>query len=125
MTKAIIYYNRLPHPYLNKYWNKKYSDVHFSDKKTVTLKIGFFRHYWRKMPIKEEVNKLHLYDSLEKIFAKYNNYETNPYSAENNGQKIIKQKDVLHTSMMVGDVIKVEDDYYIVGSVGFKKLILK
>jgi hypothetical protein len=124
MRKATIYYNRLPHPMENDYWNKKYNDVHFSEKDTVTLKIGFFRHYWRKMPIKEEVDTLNLNESLEKIFAKYNQYDKNPYSSENNGQHIIKEKDVLHTSMMVGDVIKVKD-YYIVASVGFKKLILR
>ena len=125
MRKATIYYNVTPHPMENKYWAKKSLEISFGEESnTVNLKKGFFTRYWRIMPIKEEVDEFNLMQSLEDVYAKYNNYDANPYSAQNGGQQVLKEIGVNHTSMMVGDVIKVGEEYYVVSGFGFKKLIL-
>jgi len=125
MKEATIYYSKTPHPsHGSKYWEGRYSAMHHGKGKIITLKENFFRTYWRKMPIKEMVNENKLDSSLETIFAKYNDYSTNPYSSENNGQRIIKEKGVHHTSMSVEDVVKVGKTYYVVAGLGFKKLKL-
>lgn len=121
--EARTYYSKTPHPsYGGDYWADRYKAIHWGNAKTITLKENFFRKYWRKMPVKEMVDTDNLIQSLENIYAKYNDYSTNPYSAENNGQKIVKDKDVGHTSIMVGDIIKVGKTPYIVGGMGFKKV---
>ena len=56
---------------------------------------------------------------LEEMFAKFNS-EENPLSALKYQKKI---KEMLaHTSMNVGDVIQIDNDYYVVKGMGFKKL---
>ena len=124
MKEATIYYSRTPHPSESKYWGKKYSPIHHGDKKSVTMKSGFFKTYWRRMPVKEYVDDKKLEASLNKIYAKYNEYKSNPYSSDNKGQHIIKEKSVHHTTMSVEDVIKVGKTYYVVAGQGFKRLKL-
>jgi len=124
MKEAIIYYSRTPHPSESKYWGKKYLAIHHGNTKSTTIKSGFFKTYWRRMPVKEYVDEKNIQASLEKIFSKYNQYKSNPYSTENKGQHIIKNKSVHHTTMSVEDVIKVGKTYYVVAGQGFKRLKL-
>jgi len=56
---------------------------------------------------------------LETLFIRFNS-DQNPLSAESYQDEIIKNK--LHTSMFVGDVIKIDDKYYIVANLGFSSL---
>jgi len=122
MKEAIIYYSKTPHPSYNEYWDTKYHDVHFShDDKPISLKRGFFTHYWRKLPIKEKVDSSKLRPEMERLFEKYNLYHSNPYSSENNGQHIIRDLGV-HTSMSVEDIIKIGNTYYMVAPEGFRKI---
>lgn len=56
---------------------------------------------------------------LDELFALFNNDE-NPLSEKYYQEIIINNK--LHTSMSMGDVIKINNEYYIVCGIGFKKL---
>jgi len=121
MKKAKIFYytNKLPHPSTNKIWGKIYNEIHFnSDTKPVSIPIGFFKRYWRVLPIQENITST---SDIEEIFTKYN--INNPY-ANPEGQRIIKEYNT-HTSMSVGDIIKVGSRYYIIAGEGFKKVVLR
>ena len=56
---------------------------------------------------------------LENLFKKFNSNE-NPLSNEEYQTKIKESK--CHTSMSTGDVIQIDDDFYVVGGTGFKKI---
>lgn len=58
-------------------------------------------------------------DILELIFEKFNNTD-NPLKSLDN-QKIIRSNK-LHTSMSVDDIVKIDNDYYIVDIIGFKSI---
>lgn len=60
-----------------------------------------------------------IYAYLEGLFMRFNS-EDNPLSASEYQKKI--KKFLSHTSMSVGDVVQIDDDYYVVAGVGFKKL---
>jgi len=70
-------------------------------------------------------------ENLETIWAQLQKYETNPMGItrnsptkqyERDSQKYISEKmEYGHTSMMVGDVVVVDGDWWIVWNVGFKK----
>ena len=64
-----------------------------------------------------QVNDIDIY--LEHIFELFNS-DNNPLSAPKY-QTIIKNLKA-HTSMSVGDVIQVDDNYYVVDGLGFKEL---
>ncbi|AAV51045.1 hypothetical protein [Acanthamoeba castellanii mimivirus] len=58
-------------------------------------------------------------DILELIFEKFNNTD-NPLKSLDN-QKIIRNNK-LHTSMSVDDIVKIDNNYYIVDIIGFKSI---
>lgn len=121
--KAEILYVNMPHPVENEIAGKIWKQTHYDENiQMVEMPIGFFRTYYRTLPIKEEIKNL---NDLEKIYAKYNNYSSNPYSSDNDpGQPVIKKLGVRHTSMSIGDAVKVEGKYFIVCGIGFKRLEL-
>ena len=60
------------------------------------------------------------------VFNKYNDYERNPYSDFNDdGQKIIRELGIKHTSMSIGDIIKVRGDFFIVLSHSFTNVVFE
>lgn len=66
-----------------------------------------------------EIKKKCINEYLENIFEKFNS-EENPLSTPEYQDKI---KSLLtHTSMSVGDVVQIDDSYYVVSVIGFKKL---
>lgn len=99
------------------------------NKEQVTIDKDRFKNHWTKLS-EEEVSSSHI-SELERIWDKYNRYPANPLSAQNDGdpdshnQPTIEEAGVNHTSMSVGDVVRVEDRYYIVAGVGFLRLYLK
>jgi len=58
----------------------------------------------------------------ERTFAKFNDYERNPLSAENDGQSIVSTSGTHHTSMSIGDIVVVGHLPYIVKNEGFEAL---
>jgi len=136
MKAEILYYGKtLPHPgdLEKQYWGKKYLEIHHGKKESISLSRGFFQKHWRTLPIREEVDTdKPLMEELERLFAKYNQDHLNPYSNTEEhfnrgevspGQQKIRDLHV-HTSMSVGDVIKINNSHYIVAGTGFKKLFL-
>ena len=125
-----IFYADLGHPSENKRYEEFYSKIHFlsagKDVEVIEVPKGYFRMFWRKLPIHEPFNhKMDANKQLERIFAKYNLYSSNPYSSDNDpGQTMIHARGVHHTSMSIGDVIRVGDTNYIAVAEGFKKLVL-
>lgn len=68
----------------------------------------------------EKESKTKLLDFLENIFAKFNDYNTNPLSFENspeNQQKIKELK--THTSMSIDDIVQINDKMFKVDITGF------
>lgn len=130
MINANIYYFvGLQEPSGQKFFEKNhklYFDLYFDSKvKVIKIPLGVFKTYWRKMPKQEKISCACDGD-FEKIFIKYNSYVNNPYSADNDpGQEILTGLGVKHTSMSVGDVIKVDGVYWIIAGVGYKRLMLK
>lgn len=120
MKAEIFYYtNEIPHPAENKYWGSIYKIIHYREEPSpFSIKVGFFKRYWRKLPVKEDIHSI---NDFELIFKKYN--LNNPYSSVD-GQRIIKEYKT-HTSMSIGDVIKVNNTYYMVSNLGFRKLIME
>jgi len=57
---------------------------------------------------------------LDKIFQLMNDYKTNPLSSEEM-QKWIRENKVRHTSMSVGDVIAIDDTFYVCANEGWKE----
>lgn len=127
MVQAEIFYGNLPHPAENKIWGTLYKDLHFNETSApFTMPIGFFRKRYRRLPIKENVYTDKLQTEMERLFSKYNQYSENPYSADNDpGQRMIRSAGIKHTSMSIGDVIKVRGQHWIVANMGFRKLILR
>lgn len=121
--KATIYYNMLGHPGESAFARKMWKATHVEGQKVQITDTQFKKH-WKKLPIKERVSKdiKKREEVLEVLFSKYNMYATNPYSNENDpGQKTLKRLKVRHTTMMIGDVIEIDNSYYIVTTDGFLK----
>jgi hypothetical protein len=70
--------------------------------------------YEFRTDIKEEIMIF-----LEKLFARFNS-EENPLCAPKYQEKI--KSFLSHTSMSVGDVVQIDNDYYVINGIGFKKL---
>lgn len=136
MKEAEIYYKKNiltptpteEHPNPERYWedNKRlYVALNNFGKgrgndTQVTIREEWFKEGWAKVKT-EEVSSSRSKE-LERIWDKYQRYNTNPLSSENNGQDILDRKNVNHTTMSKGDVIKVEDRYYIAAGWGFLRL---
>ncbi|QKF94520.1 hypothetical protein QKU48_gp1062 [Fadolivirus algeromassiliense] len=65
-------------------------------------------------------NEESLHKYLEELFSLFNS-EQNPLSTTDLQEKIKINK--LHTSMSMGDVVKIMNNYYFVSGFGFKKII--
>ena len=121
--KATIYYNLLGHPGESAFARKMWRATHTEDQ-IIQITDTQFKKHWKKLPKKEIVKKdiTKREEILEGLFNKYNMYATNPYSNENDpGQKTLKRLKIRHTSMMIGDIIEIDNTYYIVATDGFLK----
>ena len=78
----------------------------------------FIKYYVEVYSLNEEI-LTSIESFLDMIFSRFND-ESNPLSTKECQEKI-KEKNS-HTSMTVGDIIKIDNEYYIVASMGFKKL---
>lgn len=65
-------------------------------------------------------NESSLYEYLESLFALFNS-EDNPLCSEDSQDYIIKNK--LHTSMSIGDIIKINDKSYCASTFGFTEIL--
>lgn len=113
-----IYYANSPHPVENKEWGKFYNVIHFSDDPNpIQISEKYFKKFWKKAPT--------LFKTVDKewIFSKLNGPD-NPLATKD-GQARLRAKGIQHTSMSVGDVIKVKDKYYVTANVGFRRLMVK
>ncbi len=118
--KAEIYYGDLPPHPSETHWHELVTEILLGDT-SVAMPIGFFRTYYRKLPIVEEIEDRSR--GREKLFSKYNQSATNPYSSDNDpGQTMLHQAGARHTSMLVGDVIRIHKIYYMVGATGFRRV---
>jgi len=127
MVKAEILYANLDHPSVGSKLNKKmYEQIHLVQPRLLVMPIGYYRKHYNKLPLKEDINtNLPIMPQLEKLFHKYN-ADSNPYDYYNTpGQDALKQIGVRHTSMSIGDIIKVGKNRYIVLSRGFGNVVLK
>src|SRR5581483_1584588 len=98
---------------------------YLSYEKTDDVKISqiMLGHY---LPSKEEIDNNYVsvctFDSEssnEELFELFNS-DDNPLTNESCQDFLCKHK--LHTSMSVGDMIRRDDDYYVVAGIGFQKL---
>lgn len=122
MAEATIYYNILPHPteseFVRKLWREYYRQDNGFIINDIMLKPGQFRRYWRKLPIVESIDpNISNESNLEALFEKYNDYNTNPCT-----QDELKERGIRHTSMVIGDIIRIKNNYYMVAGVGFRKI---
>lgn len=125
MKPVYIFYAENPHPTENKEWGDVYRKVHFvTEQDKIALPISYRRKYWKKLPVDEEIDgNLPIESQLETLYLKYNNNNFNPLSSENDpGQTKLKEAGIRHTSMSVGDILRVECQDYIVSGRGFKKI---
>lgn len=141
--KAEIFYQVLPHTseaneeVKKLYWVMMgYGD---KNKANVVIKKGLWATYWRRLPLTEDIDtNIPINQELERIFAKYNT-DGNPYYAKQSNwedvihydwrndpkQIMLRESGARHTSMSVGDVIKVDGTYYRVASAGFQKILVR
>jgi len=125
----IFYAKHMIDPRDSEYDEKIYSELHFSDsEKPVVMKRSYFDEKYGQLFTQEQVKKIP--EDLEVIFSKYNSDSRNPIATPT-GQESIKSRGIHHTSMSIGDVVRVvrsgnkPDDYFITANVGFRKLILE
>lgn len=121
--RAKIIYCKNPHPTMDKEFGSRYYEMHHGTENTIFIVAKeFFEKYWVDMDEEEYIESdADVKTELEKIFAKYNQYGSNPLSADNGGQDKVRSKGV-HTSMSIGDMIEVDGQTYMVASTGFKKV---
>lgn len=82
--------------------------------------LGFKAHY-KKLPVELDFdNSKSVKENLELVFAKMNIQGQNPMTTAEN-QNWVRANHV-HTSMSVGDVIKIGNDYYMAKPSGYRKL---
>lgn len=87
-------------------------DVMFKPKE-ITMESMKYTH--KKLPI--EINTT---DNLETVFIMFNS-PSNPLSSKYY-QNWMKENEIYHTSMSVGDIIKIDDEFFVCDRVGWKKL---
>lgn len=124
--KATIYYNKLKHPAEDKFAHKMWV-AYRKDPKNQILHISDteFNKNWIKLPIKEIViGYENTNDLLEKVYRKYNISSINPYSNDP-GQKILRNLKVRHTSMMMGDIIEIDNTHFMVVATGFLQVSIE
>lgn len=62
-------------------------------------------------------------DFLDEIYNKFNSFSDNPLGASKNPAKQEYLKDKrLHTSMSVGDVVQIDDKYWVIRGSGFAQI---
>ena len=92
-----------------------------STRSNVKIPEGLFWAFWQKLPVTFEKSE-RIGDMLEETFAKLN-LGGNPMATKEN-QDWIRRNNVSHTSMSVGDIIKVGDRLFITKGIGFAGLKL-
>jgi hypothetical protein len=128
IANAEVYYAKMfvrEHPAV-------YMQLHSSGDEPVKISKTLFKKQWKKMSKdKVMIDGKVLNEELERMFAKYNDSgyaESVSYSKGRNplatpkGQKRVDKSGTSHTSMSVGDMVKVGDDVYMVAPHGFKKV---
>lgn len=118
---AKIYYAKL-----DKLWsNSKYklyhkietaSDIRGTPKKYIVIKKKQFRKLWRPVDTSRTKGKT-TPQKLEGLWEKYNIGQTNIKTPK--GQEMIRRKGVGHSSMSVGDMVKLGDKHYVASNVGW------
>lgn len=73
---------------------------------------------YHKVVYSEKLESNNVPEYLESLFARFNSDTDNPLNMQ---QDKIKQLST-HTSMCVGDVVKIGDTYYACGIMGFKEI---
>lgn len=116
-TTIIFYAKSMPHPGTPEVPNWWYRELHYGLQKTLPLKKSFFRNNWRQVGTSNSKDP-------EELFVMYNRDYTNPL-ATSQGQQLIRSLGVRHTSMSVGDIVKVRNFYYIAAGEGFKRVVWK
>lgn len=123
-----IYYTQKPteENYLDSWSSKvhinKYPTIKDVKKEYIKLPIDeCFWKSWRFIDVKEVPKDER---TLEAIFALFNNYTHNPMADGKDGkmQKWLKDHNVVHTSMSVGDVIQLDNEFFVCAMEGWKKL---
>lgn len=116
----------MPHPTMSRDARILWRELHTYDDsdEDVVLKYSYVKQFLTKLPKKEIVTDEEFGNlDFDRIYAKYNNYATNPYSSDNDaGQKTLKRLKVRHTSMSVGDMLKINKRFYVVANRGFKRV---
>lgn len=103
------------------YWTKKAvddlkHDIFFYGKPKISYLDKYYVNVFNETT---SVNNKDIHCLLEGLFARFNS-EENPLSSEEK-QKLIREHNT-HTSMSLGDVVKVNDKYYVAAQIGFQNL---
>lgn len=111
-VKAEILYFDNPHPVnadleIKEFWHQTHSE----SKIPFQVPNSLLQHFKRVHTCGN--------DNLEELFARFNSNK-NPLSSTE-GQRLLKEMDVHHTSMSIGDMVRIGKDYYVVCLVGFRK----
>ena len=122
---AKIYYAKL-----DKLWNKRKlysrieraSDISGTPKKFIIIKHKQFRKLWRPVDTSKTQGKT-TSQKLERIWEKYNIGKT--YIKTPAGQQMIKQKGVGHSSMSIGDMVKLGKTHYVASTIGWTPVRFK
>jgi len=80
-----------------------------------------FARFWKKVASLEVKDSS--VESLELLFARFNDDRNNPLATVA-GQSKIRSLGVGHTSMSVGDVVRVDGKYFMVVDDGFDSLVV-
>jgi len=119
----IYYYKKGLDPRTSTFWDSIYREVHYGNKPSLAVTRNEFNTYWGYVDSRNvDTTTRSTQGVLESIFGMYN--VSNPLATPA-GQQKIRSVGVGHTSMSIGDVIKLGGIYYIVASEGFKRLYVR
>jgi len=74
--------------------------------------------YWSKFDMPDDEYEHQILDTIFKIM---NNYDINPMSTEEN-QQWLKDNEIRHTSMSVGDIVILDNNIYVCAVQGWKEV---
>jgi hypothetical protein len=118
-VEVSIHYYDNPHP--SECGDAEVRELWFAlrekNKNTLRMNKCFMRKHYKQVYVEDNNIYLPSPDLLDTIFADFN-CEDNPLATKE-GQQKLKELEVRHTSMSVGDIIQIADEYHIVANNGF------
>jgi len=120
MEIKIYYPKRTPEANWENDWDVKVNYKHqyptLADIENDYKQLPVSPEYWAILELNDDKDFV-----LDKIFSLFNHYSTNPMSREE-AQQWIRNNNVSHTSMSIGDVVALDDEYYVCDTEGWTKI---